>query len=967
MYKPGIRHNFNAIRQIEAAIILAAAALAVPAAARTPFFSAGQTEWSIRVAEERDPVVTHALQELTNALKRISGADFPVRIGGEAPAGQVVLLGDLADPIIAGRAKDLELAPGDVEQTSVRTIGDTLYLAGNQPRGALYAVYAFLNRELGVRWLWPGDSGEFMPQREKWELPNLAYTHAPGYAYRGFHLCGDWRDHENFRIWMGRNFINIHRHSASAHEKRLGFHSMYSQHNAHLSGKKYFAEHPEYFSEINGQRYATGICMSNPDVLAEVAANLRAHIQSNPQLGILSIFPSDTQDYCRCAACAKTDVSTTWFSFYNRLTDLLKAEYPPLKFATIAYQGYRDVPACEVRNSAFVEYATYMRCNAHTFGDTNCVRNAQVLEAFDAWEKTGAPIGNYGYEFDVFTRNARFTPFFTMIEDAIREGHRRGQAALITEVGLSPRTGPITSVHTVQNRLPIYLYAQLMWDPSRTADELLSGWCRTAYGDAAEAMLAYFRAMDKAWTAMPRHPGILGDAISMVDDFITVPLQERVQRAFDAAEQALAAQTPSEGRERAREAFERERVLYKQWQDLADMKSGGVPLINAPLLDSATKFTDAVSRPVTLAPGKEATSTSVRLAWTREALLLRWRCGEPQPTQMRAASPGRDQGVTDDDAVEVEITTGVSGERALLAVNSAGVQGDTRRSAVGVMEPQWNPVWRSDVKNGVDHWEARMEIPFEALGEVPAAEDSWQIRLRRTDGGRAGGRAALFPGETPAMLFFNSSPATGRRLLYWSGAPSREQSGYNALRQQFLRSGWEVQICSTQETLVAAHPLADAFWLRHPNGQIKVPEDYWQQCLVPAVSNGAVAVFISYWNIPIDRYFGDPRLKLSVTGASEIPLAGRKTLFVAPGSWSTEPHNVARSLEHGYTPAYGFIPADTNAWQVLAIAANGKGAEPYPYLLARRYGRGLIVVGGDSIPVSVPQLLDNLCRWNESF
>lgn len=930
--------------------------------AQTLLFDGGRTAWRVCVAQTNEPAIMHAVSELTNALTRISGADFPVQRGGEVPVRDAIVIGDLDHPLVLQQARTLGLATGTVEQAAVRTLGGRLYLAGNQPRGALYAVYSFLNRELGVRWLWPGESGEFMPQRRTWTLPDIGYMHTPGYAYRGFHLCGDWRDHQNFRIWMGRNFINIHRHAASVSERRLGFHSMYSSHNAHLPAAKYFAEHPEYFAEINGTRYPSSICMSHPEVLALVAENIRSTLKRQPQLEILSLFPSDNQDYCRCDACAKMDVSTAWFTFYNRLTDLLKADFPHLKFATIAYQGYREVPAVPVRNSLFVEYATYMRCNAHTFGDTNCTRNAQVLAAFDAWEKTGVPVGNYGYEYDVFSRNARFTPFFAMIEDAIREGHRRKQVALITEVGLSPRTGPETSVHTVMNRLPIYLYAQLMWDPARTADELLADWCRTAYGDAAEPILEYFRAMGAAWTAMPRHPGILGDAMSVADIFITPALRKQVHDAFAAAEAALARQTPSDMRDRAREAFARERLLYKQWQDLADQK-GGAPLVNAPRLAAATNFTDAVCRPVRLETPDE-TATEVRAAWTEEALLLRWRCGEPQPGQMRAAASGRDAGVTDDDAVEVELSAGTSGESCFFAVNSRGVQADTRRSTVGVLEPKWDPEWRSRTSVGGRHWDAVMEIPFESLGGAPNPEESWQIRLRRTDGGRAGRRASIFPGEAPAMLFFNRTFATGRPLLYWSGAPEREQGGDAVRQQSFMRAGWDLRICSTQQTLLAAQTTADAFWFRHPNGQVKVPGDYWQKHLVPAVSNGAVAVFVSYWGLPLDRYFNDPSFKVSVVSITGLPLSGRRTTYVAPGDWGMNPFNVARSLTRGYSPCYGHIPADTNAWTVLAIGNNGGGQAPYPYLLARRYGRGLVVVGGDAIPVVVPELLDNLLLWN---
>ncbi|NLF22904.1 MAG: DUF4838 domain-containing protein [Lentisphaerae bacterium] len=932
--------------------------------AQTPFFADGQTSWRVYLAATSAPAVRYAVEELTNALKQVSGADFPVQQGGEVPASGAIVVGDLTDPLIAGLARELKLEPGEVEQSAVKTIDERLFLAGNQPRGALYAVYGFLNQQLGVRWLWPGESGTFMPPRAQWTLPQLAQTHTPGYPFRGFHLCGDWRDHQAFRRWMARNFVNVHRHAAPVAEQRLGFHSMYSSHNAHLRADRYFADHPDYFAEIDGKRYPSSICMSHPEVLAEVARNLLDYLRRQPQIEILSIFPSDNQDYCRCADCAKMDLSTAWFTFYNRLTDRLKAEYPRLKFATIAYQGYREVPAVPVRNTLFVEYATYGRCNAHPFSDTNCTRNAHVLQAFDAWEKTGVPVGNYGYEFDVFRRNACFTPFFTMIEDAIREGHRRGQAALITEVVLSPRTGPVTSVLAVQNRLPTYLYAQLMWDPSRAADELLADWCRTAYGDAAAPMLDYFRAMGESWTDMDRHPGILGDAMSVADAFVTEALQTRVERAFDQAAAALVAQAPSAWRDRAQEAVAREQILYKQWRDLADQKRGGVPLVNAPRLDTATNLTDAVCQPVRLSAGDPATAADVRVAWSRDALLIRWRCGEPQPGELRAQAAARDQGVLDDDAVEAEVTVGLSGESACFAVNSRGVQADVRRSTVGVMEPQWNPDWAARVAVGDGHWDVVMEIPFTALGAVPNPGDSWQFSLRRTFGGRAGRAPARYPQSMPAILYFNPSATTGHQVLYWSGAPAREQSQDAARRQQFMQAGWEMHVCSTQATLLAAHPLAEAFWFRHPHGPVKVPEGYWRRHLVPAVSNGAVAVFVSYWGMPLDRYFDDPSFKVAVTSITGLPLSGRRTTWLAPGAWGRQPFDVARSLAHGYSPCYGFIPADTNAWTILAVGNNGGGRPPYPYLLARRYGKGLVVVGGDAIPARVPELLDNLVHWN---
>jgi hypothetical protein len=313
------------------------------------FFQDGHTDWKICLSPQADPTEAFAAEELRDALKKICGASFEVLTSAKPPDRRAVIIGDLKNPEVQSRAAALKLSPGKVEQVAVYTLDGRLYLASNQPRGALYAVYRFLQHELGVRWLWPGPEGEFMPAKKTWSMPELKFNYTPAFAYRGFHMCGDWRDVDIFREWMARNFINIHRHAAAPPEKRRGFYSMWSSHNVVLP-EALFDRHPEYFAEIGGKRYKNNICFSNPEVDRIVAAETAAYVRKRPDLDLLSVFPGDNQDYCRCAQCARLDVSTAWFEFYNRLTDSLKKEFPHLRFATIAYQGYRDVPKCPIRN-----------------------------------------------------------------------------------------------------------------------------------------------------------------------------------------------------------------------------------------------------------------------------------------------------------------------------------------------------------------------------------------------------------------------------------------------------------------------------------------------------------------------------------------------------------------------------------------------------------------------------------------
>jgi hypothetical protein len=951
------------MRYIAAVLVLLFVSAAQAAQPRCDvLFQDGRTDWKIYLSPQAGPTETFAAEELRDALKKISGVQFEV-LSETPPEGRAIIIGDLTNPEVQTRAATLKLSRGEVEQIAVYTLGDRLYLAGNQPRGALYAVYRFLQHELGVRWLWPGPEGEFIPARKSWSLPDLKFNYQPGFAYRGFHLCGDWRDVEVFREWMARNFINIHRHAAPPQDKRRGFYSMWSSHNVVLP-ETLFDQHPEYFAEIRGKRYKTNICLSHPEVDRIVAEQTADYLRKRPFLDLLSVFPSDNQDYCRCAQCAKTDVSTAWFEFYNRLTDALKKEFPNLKFATIAYQGYRDVPKCPIRNSAFVEYASYSRCNVHPYGHPGCRLNEDTLRAMLAWQATGVPIGNYAYEYDIYSQNCRFIPFLSMIEDAVRTSRKLGHVAMIPEVSLSPKGGPDVYAHAIQNRLSIYLYARLLWDPDQPMREVLADWCQTVFGEAAEPMLDYYLAMDHAWTAMPIHAAILGNALAGAPHFMTEKLRGEVAAAFAAAEMRLPKITDPAARERAAGALQRERALYQQWLDLYRLGADTARL-NLPLLADPADLAASSSSPQELAPGAaKDSSTQVRLAWTKDALLVRWACPEQLVQAVKAAATERDGKVVEDDSVELVLSSGLSGETWHFAVNSKGVRQDWRDSSVGVREDGWNPEWQAKAGLVAGAWEAEMSIPFASLGLTPNPNESWEARFLRHRGGRSELAPAAFPERGTALLLFRSAARTDRSLLWWSGLPEREGQRNTALAQGFAESGWQMHLLDGEEKLRMLDGRYDAYWFRHPQGANKVPADYWEKHLAPAVRDGALAVFVSYLDIPLDRYFGDPSLKVKCVSCGRVPLAGRTTALVAPGDWSRKPNDFLAGLKAHITPAYGFVPADPSGWTVLATAANGSDP-PYPYLLARRCGKGMIILGGDDIRLSPAKMLENFVRHHE--
>ena len=154
---------------------LLSAVLGVYAMAGDTLFQNGKTEWKIGISPKAAPAEQYAAQELQTALQKISGAEFPILKSETFPDGNTIIIGSPdSTPQIREKADALKLKKGNTEELAVYTLGGNLYLAGNNPRGALYAVYSFLQNQLGVRWFWPGDDGEFIRKKNNTTITKTA-------------------------------------------------------------------------------------------------------------------------------------------------------------------------------------------------------------------------------------------------------------------------------------------------------------------------------------------------------------------------------------------------------------------------------------------------------------------------------------------------------------------------------------------------------------------------------------------------------------------------------------------------------------------------------------------------------------------------------------------------------------------------------------------------------------------------
>jgi len=148
-----------------------------------------------------DPVlvVRRAAEELQYHLRKSTGANLGIVPESHAAAQPSrasrlphrIYLGDCS----ATRAAGIDPKGLPPAGFVIRLIRNDLFFAGHDSDGAigsawaptrhgtLFAVYEFLDRELGVRWLWPGELGEVIPARSDLILTDCRYEGEPPFLH----------------------------------------------------------------------------------------------------------------------------------------------------------------------------------------------------------------------------------------------------------------------------------------------------------------------------------------------------------------------------------------------------------------------------------------------------------------------------------------------------------------------------------------------------------------------------------------------------------------------------------------------------------------------------------------------------------------------------------------------------------------------------------------------------------------
>jgi len=398
-----------------------------------------------------------------------------------------------------------------------------------QANGTRNGAYALLERRFGCRWLWPEEAGgTVFPKTATLMLKPIHESDEPAMAQRflrnyypekGINAYGR-RQQQTVLPMLHRSYSSLLQKAKNSgawfEAMKLGTSVEYNVGHSYSGYWKQYGEtHPEYFAlQADGTRNQTAhggsadrvhLDVTNPDLIAHVAAEAIAKFDADPTLTSFSIAPNDGSypSFCLCEVCRRLDppngdpvsfsivgkdgkakridyVSLTdrYVTFYDKIADIVVKKHPDKLLGAYAYSTYSSPPLyAKLAPNVFISYV-----GLSYFNDE---QRQHDLESWDAWSqmadklqlRPNALLGAYGIP----------AVFAHKLGDDIKHAYQTGMIGSDFD----------SLTHDWASRgLNYYVLAKLLWDPSQDVDALIADYCNTGFGPASPSIQKYFSLLE---------------------------------------------------------------------------------------------------------------------------------------------------------------------------------------------------------------------------------------------------------------------------------------------------------------------------------------------------------------------------------------------------------------------------------------------------------------------------------------
>ncbi len=473
----------------------------------------------ILIRSDAPPREKQAADALASYLSQISGTEFKVISAELEISERAILVGEV----------DSQPPDGVSDEGFVILTEDgRLRICGGTPHATTFAVFSLLEEQLGCRW-W------------SWNEENVPTSETIEVAAQNTHIEPAFRRHNVY------NREAQNRRNDFAYKLRtISLTSFTGGHNLCPLLKPHAEKNAEFlpmdkegvrkFNNLHMNYTADGIDAALAEALKQQVVKRRGDVKDviyfagmGDWYGGMDLSPEskriyDEETWTDPDGRKKPGYSATLLRMINRTAETLEGEYPGIQVGTFAYMSLEAPPdKTRPRDNVAIRIPRLRHDTVRSILESE--KNQSFRRNLDRWLEL-APhrvyIWEYGANFGNFLRPF---PCLRSIAENIKYYRQAGVAGISIQ-GNYVATGGDLAV------LKNYVWAKLLWDPTREIDELVAEFCTGYYGPAAEEMLAYVNLMEQS---VRGQPPISADEFDTRLAWMTPELVKRAQTLFKKA------------------------------------------------------------------------------------------------------------------------------------------------------------------------------------------------------------------------------------------------------------------------------------------------------------------------------------------------------------------------------------------------------------------------------------------------
>lgn len=470
MLNKSIRNKIRAVLCAAMAIVMLAVSAPFTAFASDGGFRV--SEAVIVISPDAPATDGYAAKRLKFYLDKITGKDIPIQT--EPHDGYVIRIGKTEDSSPDG-------------SYSIVSDSVSIVIGGTGNKGTINGVYAFLEKYCGCHWY--ETNVTVIP-----ENPNLEIASGINDTYTQFfeYTETDTNSSRDVEFSLANGLVGaVYRSFTDEQGGGVGYigrfaHTLTTE---FCSSETYFDGHPEYFALRNGKRTPNQLCLTNPDVIdvvtAEVLARLETEHKPEADMQIISLTQHDNFDYCQCDNCKALDdangsQSGTMITFVNEVARRVKAggSYDNVVFDTFAYQYTRKPPSqVRPREDVIVRLCSIECCFGHTLDDADCELNADFMSDLKEWGKICNRIYIWDYV-NNYAQTACIFPNFGVLQRNVQVFCENNVKGIYEEGNYY-----IADCDAEFAEMRTYLLSKLMQNPYLDYSAEMNGYLNAVYGE----------------------------------------------------------------------------------------------------------------------------------------------------------------------------------------------------------------------------------------------------------------------------------------------------------------------------------------------------------------------------------------------------------------------------------------------------------------------------------------------------